>query len=386
MYLSNDFSTGALRLSAPKATLACAAVLALAACGGGSEPSGFAISGQVSGLTAPGLVLSNNGADEVTLASGDSRFVFPTRVAAGAAYDVKVKNQPGGLACSVTQGVGNAQSDVTDVAVACAPLPSLPGGGGGGSGGGSGGAGGGGGTGGPGPGGGTRVGGASECFNRALITPGTTYQWDMQGLVAGKSMAWLDAATLVGGATFEGTSGLVETRRTLTMELDGSPRMVQNIRDYLRLDETAGPVVVTYGIQSEMTLPGGAGTMGVRSVFAPAARHRDFTLGVGESYTYTSTSVNTTTFVGVETTETTTDSHSVAYLGQTQITVPAGTFTACQFRSQFAEGPMDSYVAKGSGLPLVIVGNDGDGNRVRFEMRASSRINGVPVAQYHGGF
>jgi hypothetical protein len=382
---SKDLAALALRSHSFKATMVCAAAVALSACGGGNDPTGIVISGKVSGLSAPGLVLINNGADEVTLSAGDTSFVFPARVIAGTGYDVAVKNQPGGLLCTVTQGVGNAQSDVTNVQVDCAALASGPGGGGG--------AGGGvvpgGGTPTPGPGnggGGSQVGGASECFNRALITPGTSYQWDMQGQSSGASLAWSDVGTVFGGASFEGASGLVETHRTLTMEVNGTAVSSQNIRDYLQLDETAGPVLVTYGIQSEMTLIGGVGTIGTRSIYTPPARQRDFTLGLGESYVYASTSVNTTTFAGVNTTETVTDSYTVTYLGQTQITVPAGTFTACQFRSLFPEGPLDAYVAKGSGLPLVIVGSDGEGNRVRFEMRASSRINGVPVVQYHSTF
>jgi hypothetical protein len=230
------------------------------------------------------------------------------------------------------------------------------------------------------------VGAASECFNKALVTPGTSYQWDMQGQTSGMTAAWSIVAGVFGGSSFEGKSGLIETRRTLTMEVNGSARTTQNIRDFLQLDETAGPVLVNHGLVSELTLPGGLGTTRTRSVYTPPARQREFTLSAGQSYTYASTSVDTTTFGGISTTETVNDTYNVTYVGQSQVTVPAGTFTACQFRSQFAEGPIDSFVAKGSGLPLVISGSDGSGNRVRFEMRASSKINGVPVAQYHSGF
>jgi hypothetical protein len=65
------------------------------AAGGG----GFSIGGTITGLTASGLVLQNNGADDLTVASGATTFTFATKVSG--AYTVTVKTQPTGLVCTV---------------------------------------------------------------------------------------------------------------------------------------------------------------------------------------------------------------------------------------------------------------------------------------------
>ena len=74
---------------------------------------------------------------------------------------------------------------------------------------------------------------------------------------------------------------------------------------------------------------------------------------------------------------------------QHPVPVPAGTLTRLPIPigvPPVPAGRLSGHVAKGRGLPLVIVDSGGEGNHVRFEMRASSRIDGVPVAQHHGTF
>ena len=100
------------------------ALLTLAACGGGGtsfvKPQTFTIGGTVSGLTASGLVLTNNGGDSLTVASGATSFQFATAISSGAAYSVAVGTQPAGLTCTVASGTGTASANVTNVAVTCA--------------------------------------------------------------------------------------------------------------------------------------------------------------------------------------------------------------------------------------------------------------------------
>jgi Galactose oxidase, central domain len=80
----------------------------------------FTIGGTITGLTASGLVLQNNGGDNLTVSSGATAFTFATPVAAGATYNVTVLTQPSGQTCSVTaNGTGTANADVTNVAVTC---------------------------------------------------------------------------------------------------------------------------------------------------------------------------------------------------------------------------------------------------------------------------
>lgn len=108
----------------------------LAACGGGGggnpgggggppmiTPTSFPVGGTVTGLESTGLVLQNNGAEEVTIGAGASVFTFPTVVPNGGVYSVSIKTQPniGPLqACSVANGDGNvAGASVTSATVNC---------------------------------------------------------------------------------------------------------------------------------------------------------------------------------------------------------------------------------------------------------------------------
>jgi 6-phosphogluconolactonase (cycloisomerase 2 family) len=94
------------------------------ACGGGdsnSGPSHFTIGGSVSGLVGTGLVLQDNGGDNLPV-SASGNFTFPTALAGGAAYAVTVKTQPTGPAqnCTVAGGTGTVSgADVTSVVVTC---------------------------------------------------------------------------------------------------------------------------------------------------------------------------------------------------------------------------------------------------------------------------
>ena len=82
----------------------------------------FALRGAVSGLAGTGLVLQNNGADDLAIIA-DGPFGFPTPYASGSPFNVTVKTPPSGpsQSCTVANGVGTIGSaDVTDVTVTCA--------------------------------------------------------------------------------------------------------------------------------------------------------------------------------------------------------------------------------------------------------------------------
>ena len=101
---------------------------ALTACGGGGAYGGrggggatYTVGGTVSGLTGSGLVLRDNGGDDLPV-SASGTFTFATKVASGTAYAVTVFTQPTNpaQACVVTNGSGAmGRSNVTNVAVAC---------------------------------------------------------------------------------------------------------------------------------------------------------------------------------------------------------------------------------------------------------------------------
>ena len=85
-----------------------------------SKTSGYSISGTISNLTESGLVLQNNGADNLTVNSGATSFQFATQVAYGGSYNVTVAQQPTGLTCTVSNGSGtNVIADVENISITC---------------------------------------------------------------------------------------------------------------------------------------------------------------------------------------------------------------------------------------------------------------------------
>lgn len=80
----------------------------------------YTVGGMITGLTAGGLVLLDNGADASTQPANASHFTMPTPIAYGGAYAVTVQSQPPGLVCRVSNGTGTmGAGDVTNVAVTC---------------------------------------------------------------------------------------------------------------------------------------------------------------------------------------------------------------------------------------------------------------------------
>jgi hypothetical protein len=82
----------------------------------------YDIGGTVSGLTGSGLVLQDEGGDNLTLAPSGSSFsyTFGTPIAAGSPYAVTVLDQPTGQYCTVSNGTGTvAGSAVTNANITC---------------------------------------------------------------------------------------------------------------------------------------------------------------------------------------------------------------------------------------------------------------------------
>ncbi|HLW84627.1 MAG TPA: hypothetical protein VKR60_05380 [Candidatus Sulfotelmatobacter sp.] len=85
-------------------------------------PKSYTIGGAVSGLNSgTSVTLLDNGGDALKV-TANGTFTFTTPVASGSAYKVTVSVQPTGETCTVTGGSGKVvSSNVTTVAVACAP-------------------------------------------------------------------------------------------------------------------------------------------------------------------------------------------------------------------------------------------------------------------------
>ena len=80
----------------------------------------FTVGGSVTGLSGTGLVLQNNGRDDLSVASNGG-FTFGTALAGGTAYAITVRTQPSGQSCTVRNGTGTVGSaNVSTVDVSCA--------------------------------------------------------------------------------------------------------------------------------------------------------------------------------------------------------------------------------------------------------------------------
>lgn len=96
--------------------------LPFSGCGGGTTaPTAYTVGGTVSGLSGSGLVLQNNGGDNLAIDTNGG-FAFTTPVVNGGAYKVTVLTQPSNPTqnCVVTNGSGTAgNSNVTSVVLGC---------------------------------------------------------------------------------------------------------------------------------------------------------------------------------------------------------------------------------------------------------------------------
>jgi len=79
-----------------RALAALALGLALSACGGKAT---FDVSGTIAGLSNNGLVLTNNGGDDINVPAGATSFTFPHRASYGDNYDVEIKTNPDHMTC-----------------------------------------------------------------------------------------------------------------------------------------------------------------------------------------------------------------------------------------------------------------------------------------------
>ena len=130
------------RMSVGRWLVCAGAALSLTACGGGgsggsstgsgagsggSTPTTYTVGGTVSGLKATGLVLTDNGGNALSVASGATTFTFTQALQSGAPYAVAVSTQPSGETCAVGSASGTATGNVTTVTVTCQQLYTIGG-------------------------------------------------------------------------------------------------------------------------------------------------------------------------------------------------------------------------------------------------------------------
>src|SRR5712671_261952 len=83
-----------------------------------TTPTTKTVGGTVTGLTGAGMVIENNGADDLTIIA-NGNFTFKTAVTS--AYAVTIKTQPGSPTqnCTVAFGSGTASTNITNVQINC---------------------------------------------------------------------------------------------------------------------------------------------------------------------------------------------------------------------------------------------------------------------------
>ena len=80
------------------------------------------IGGTITGLSASGLVLLNNGGDATPVAANARQFAMATPIAYEGNYSITVKTPPGGETCQISEGSGtDVTTNVTSVVIICAP-------------------------------------------------------------------------------------------------------------------------------------------------------------------------------------------------------------------------------------------------------------------------
>src|SRR4029077_2871804 len=99
----------------------------VASCGGrgSTPPTQYTIEVTVGGLVGSGLVLQDDGGNDLAIAANGS-FVFSAAVASGSAYAVTIKTQPASPSqtCVVANAAGTVGSaNVANVAVTCTIKP-----------------------------------------------------------------------------------------------------------------------------------------------------------------------------------------------------------------------------------------------------------------------
>jgi uncharacterized repeat protein (TIGR03803 family) len=86
----------------------------------------YTVGGSISGLTASGLVLLDNGGDATPISANATQFTMNTGVIYGNNYAITVQAVPAGLVCTVSNAAAiMGPADVTNINVACTPEFSL---------------------------------------------------------------------------------------------------------------------------------------------------------------------------------------------------------------------------------------------------------------------
>jgi hypothetical protein len=222
---------------------------------------------------------------------------------------------------------------------------------------------------------------ASECRSSMLTTVGTTFRFDYaySGAATG-GISTVGSVTRL--AAFEGQTDATEvdadTSEDFQLTGRAAARQSTNMLSYARQTTDAD---IVYG--SVLTFTSGADQGAVvRTVFSPPLVDRRFTLSAGQSTTVTTTATATATLPsGQQQVNQLSETATVTFTGQEQITVPAGSFRSCRFDVSLAGAAQPNVIwfQVGSGVVLKIISAIDANSTLTSELQATSRLNGNPL-------
>ncbi|TQK06813.1 hypothetical protein [Herbaspirillum sp. SJZ107] len=118
-----------MKSSILRAGVALACALGLAACGGGDGDlllqgtiySGVTADGRLAALTKDGLVLTNNGGDDLAISAGATSFQFKRAVSTDDEFNIEVKAKPSNIdTCIISNGKARANYyTIAQVGITC---------------------------------------------------------------------------------------------------------------------------------------------------------------------------------------------------------------------------------------------------------------------------
>ena len=107
-----------------RSAVALACAIGLAACGGDDDGT-WPLQGAVQGVNMTGLVLQNNGGDDLVVPANASSFTFPKLIAVNDDFNITIKSSPSNATCSVVgaKGTANNYNGVGSIGVVCILVP-----------------------------------------------------------------------------------------------------------------------------------------------------------------------------------------------------------------------------------------------------------------------
>lgn len=236
---------------------------------------------------------------------------------------------------------------------------------------------------------------AGICFNPALFVAGNSIQTSSLATYPGLGTAQLGNSTTIDGpSTFNGNA-VIKTTETETITPDaaliaiGSPASTSPVSRYF-LTDSAVPSLKVYGVESTYAATSDPSVQYISKTTNSPYIETRFSLKPGQSFNqiYTQTTV-TKLPNGTSQTTINTYTKNILFNGVAAVTVPAGTFQACQFIEtgtvtssvvsiSVPTDTLTQWVGVGNGISIKTVTVSGSGNPITVEL-TSAAINGAAV-------